>query len=166
MKYKVFGKFNEINTKEIGEDTIIGNFNYIGKGVKIGKKNKIHNLVNVYPFCEIGDSNVINAFVNLNENTKVGSNNIFGGGVLTADEIRMTPRTENIERKNCVIGNNNAIGQHSSLISIKIGSDNIIGANSLCLKNIGDREVWYGVPAKLIRKVTDEELQIFENNKG
>jgi len=158
--YKVYGDYNEIKCKDIGKDTIIGNFNYIASK-KIGKKNKIHNHVNLYPDSEIGDYNVINSFVNINQYTKIGSNNIFGGGVLTADELKMTPRTENIERKQCQIGSNNAIGQHSSLISIKIGNNNIIGANSLCLKDIGNNEKWYGVPAKLMGTVTSDELKLF-----
>ena len=35
---------------------------------------------------------------------------------------------------------------------VTIGNNSVVGAGSIVTKNIGDLEIWTGVPAKFVRK--------------
>ncbi|MBR1630994.1 MAG: gamma carbonic anhydrase family protein [Paludibacteraceae bacterium] len=66
------------------------------------------------------------------------------------------------------IGDNVLIGMGATLLdNCTIGTGSIIAAGALVLKNtvIGDHEVWGGVPAKFIKKITPEEsLRVIKKN--
>ncbi|ABR56012.1 transferase hexapeptide repeat containing protein [Methanococcus aeolicus Nankai-3] len=64
-------------------------------------------------------------------------------------------------KKGKVIINKNArIGSHSVIMpNVEIGENSIIGAFSFVNKNIPPNTLAYGVPVKLIRKLTDEEIK-------
>ena len=62
----------------------------------------------------------------------------------------------------CTIGDNSLIGMGAIILNgAKIGNNCIIGAGSLVTKNtiIPDNSLVLGSPAKIIRKVTKEEIQ-------
>jgi galactoside O-acetyltransferase/maltose O-acetyltransferase len=62
-----------------------------------------------------------------------------------------------------VIGDNAYIGANSVVIGgINIGRNVFIGALSLVNKDIPDNAIAFGVPAKVIRYRTEEELAIFK----
>ena len=62
----------------------------------------------------------------------------------------------------CSIGNNSLIGMGAIILNgAKIGNNCIIGAGSLITKNtiIPDNSLVLGSPAKIIRQLTEEEIQ-------
>lgn len=51
------------------------------------------------------------------------------------------------------IGSKVFIGMNSLIVnSVKIGDNSVIGAGSVVLKDIGEKEIWAGNPARFIRK--------------
>ena len=57
-----------------------------------------------------------------------------------------------------VLKNNCRIGSHSTILpGVSIGNNSIIGAHSLVNKNIPDNVVAFGVPAKVMRKLTNDK---------
>lgn len=51
------------------------------------------------------------------------------------------------------IGERVFIGMNTLIVnSVSIGNDSVIGAGSIVLKDIGEKEIWAGNPAKFIRK--------------
>ncbi|MDH3678090.1 MAG: acyltransferase, partial [Nitrosopumilus sp.] len=61
-----------------------------------------------------------------------------------------------ILKKNC------KIGTHSTIMpKVIIGENSIVGAYSLVKNNIPDNELWYGIPAKFIRKLNMNEKENF-----
>jgi acetyltransferase-like isoleucine patch superfamily enzyme len=60
-----------------------------------------------------------------------------------------------------IIGNDVWIGRGVKLMSgVKVGDGSVIAAYSVVTKNIGDYELWGGVPAKFIRKrFSDDEIK-------
>ena len=57
-----------------------------------------------------------------------------------------------------VLKNNCRIGSHSTILpGVSIGKNSIIGAHSLVNKDIPDNVVAFGVPAKVVRKLTNDE---------
>lgn len=157
-KYKIRGKFNDILSQDIGENTIINGWTFIGKDVKIGNGCMIGNFVELNSGTKIGDGTNIQPYCVTNSNTIIGKYCHFGGGVMTADEKHMSPFTDRVERESCIIGDYVKIGQGSMLICCKIGNHSRVGAGSVVLKDIPENEVWAGVPAKKIRDVTDHEI--------
>jgi len=67
-------------------------------------------------------------------------------------------------RKGKVIIKRNArIGSHSVVMpGVTIGRNSIIGAFSLVKENIPDNVIAFGVPAKIFRRLTDEEVRAME----
>ena len=160
--HKVLGRFNEIAEDAVfGDGTIITNYCYIGKGVKIGKNCKISNFAEINSGVTIGDNVLINPYCSLNSDTRVGNNTAIGNSTITIDEKYMTSITSNIRKKPCVIGNHVNIGAGARLMCTSIGDYAMIGAGSVILADhVPGHEVWVGTPARKIRNTTPEEDQL------
>lgn len=62
------------------------------------------------------------------------------------------------------VGNNVFIGMNTLIMpGVTIGDDVIIGAGSIVTKSIESNSIVAGVPAKLIDKVSNYKMKIFEN---
>ena len=67
----------------------------------------------------------------------------------------------------CSIGDNTLIGMGATILDgAKIGQHVIIGANSLVPQNkeIPDRSLVFGSPAKVIRALSDEEIAFLDHH--
>ena len=67
----------------------------------------------------------------------------------------------------CSIKNDSLIGMGATILNnAKIGKNCIIGANSLITENkeIPDRSLVMGSPGKIIREVTDQEIEAIKEN--
>lgn len=159
---EIVGKFNDIHDSAVIDDSArICGWCYIGEDVVIGENSVIGNFCEINSGTRIGSDTLLNSYCLLNSDTVVGSGVILGAGVLTADEKYMTARTTNITKKPCVIGDDCRIGQGSSLVCTRLGDHVSIGAGSVVLEpEIKSYEVWAGVPAKFLRRITDYELSI------
>ena len=98
---------------------------------------------------DIGAFSYINALhgVEIKDNVQIGSHcSIYS--VSTIDDSH----GKVILKKNC------RIGSHSTILpGVSIGENSIIGAHSLVNKDIPDNVVAFGVPAKVVRKLTNDE---------
>lgn len=91
------------------------------------------------PFIKIGDFSYINRGVNIGHHT------------IIKDFCSISPGC-NIASK-CIIENNVVIGIGATILDgIRIGEDSIVGAGAVVTKNIEENSVYYGVPARFIRK--------------
>lgn len=94
----------------------------------------------------------------------------IGNEVRIADNVRMysfnhvfsNPKkaiaSQGYTRKGIFIGNNVWIGSGSVVLDgVKIGKNSVIAAGSVVTKNIPDNVLAGGVPAKLIRKLTNDK---------
>jgi acetyltransferase-like isoleucine patch superfamily enzyme len=129
------------------------------RGIEIvdGKPTKYNWVVQYPENLELGKYTDIGAFtyinskygVKIDEYVQIGSHcSIYS--VSTIDD-----------KKGKVIINKNArIGSHSTIMpNVEIGENSIIGAHSFVNKNIPPNTLAYGVPVKIIRKLTDEEIK-------
>lgn len=70
-----------------------------------------------------------------------------------------------IDNKNAkvVLKRNCRIGTHSAIMpGVTIGENSIIGAFSFVNKDVPDNSLAYGIPIKVVRKLTEEELKKYE----
>ena len=67
----------------------------------------------------------------------------------------------------CIIGDNTLIGINSTILNgAKIGKNSIVGAGAVITegKEFKDGNLIIGVPAKVVRKLTDEEIESVKKN--
>lgn len=103
------------------------------------------------------DTMVIGKNTNIQDNTTV--HNQGGFPVVIGDDVTIG---HNCIIHGCKIGNNVLVGMGSTILNgADIGENTIIGAGSLVTQNkkIPSGVLCMGVPAKVIRELTEEEIQ-------
>ena|SRR5436190_5693366 len=149
-------------------------FVYSGSDVQtdsIGEGTKIWQYVVILPNAVIGSNCNINAHVFIENDVKIGNNCTIKSGVYLWDGIEIEddvfigpnvtftndkyPKSkiypERFQRIHIAKGA--SIGAGSIILgSITIGANSLIGAGSLVTKDVPANELWYGSPAKFIRK--------------
>ena len=144
---------SEVQSKNIGDGTVIWQFCVILLGAKIGENCNINFNVFIENDVLIGNNVTIKSGVQLwdgitiEDYVQVGPNVTF-----TNDKY---PRAkQKFELQRTVIKSNASIGAGSIILGgIIIGENSMIGAGSLVTKNIPPNELWFGNPAKFIRKI-------------
>lgn len=148
----------------------------IGKG-EILLKPEIHESVfiaegaRIYGDVEIGEGSSVwfNAVIRGDEGKiTIGKNtNIQDNVVIHSDMLFPLEIGDNVTighgavLRSCRIGNNCMVGMNSTIMTNStLGENTIIGANSFVPynKEIPPQSMVMGVPAQVVRKVTDEEL--------
>jgi len=125
--------------------------------IKEGKLTKYNWLVQHKNNLKLGYKTDIGAFTYINAKkgvvlesyVQIGSHSsIYSVSTIDDKEGKV------ILKKNC------RIGSHSIIMpGVTIGENSIIGAFSFVNKNIPNNVVAFGVPAKIVRKLTKEELK-------
>ncbi len=124
---------------DFGEDVFIGPFVEIQKNTKIGKKTRIssHSFI-----CE---------------KVNIGNNCFIGHGVMFTNDLFTKKKIKNKKGSNWLptkIGDNVKIGSGSTILPVNICKDTIIGAGSVVTKDIFKSGIYFGNPAKFIRKIS------------
>lgn len=154
----------------------------IAPDVRLGQDVRLSKFINLYG-CEVGDGSRIGAFVEIQKNAKVGKNCKISShtfvceGVTIEDDVFVghnvafindlypratnangTPQTEadwkvekTIVRKGASIGSGATI-----LANVVIGEKAIVGAGSVVTRDVPDRTIVAGNPARVLRKIDDE----------
>lgn len=126
----------------------------------------IHNSYVPYT-CDIGDGTefgykgigvVIHNEAKIGKNCVIGTNVTIGGGAGKSNKII---HEFDMFRKNVpVIGDRVYIGTGAKVLGpIVIGNDAIIGANAVVINDVPEKNVVGGVPARVLRVRTKEEME-------
>jgi len=141
---------------EVGENTKIWHFTHIMSKAKIGE------FVSIGQNCFIGDNVVVGNNVKIQNNVSlydgvIIENDVFVGPSVVFTNVKL-PRslepvnknyTETIVRKGVTLGANSTI-----ICGVEIGENSFIGAGSVVTKDIPPNTMWYGNPAKQIKKMS------------
>ena len=142
------------------------------KNLTSGKNCKVIEPVNIYD-SEFGKNIFVGPFVEIQRNTKIGDNtriqshsficegvtigdNCFiGHGTMFINDIFKKGKIEKNRKKflSTKIENNVLIGTSSTIFPVRIKKGSVIGAGSVVTKNLTKKGVYFGNPAKLIRKL-------------
>jgi len=143
-----FSKFINMYGCKIGDESRVGAFVEVQKGSSIGNRCKIssHTFicegVHIDDECFIGHSVV---FINDKGPRAVNAQGELEGESDWVDRFCETH-----------IGKRVSIGSNATIMGgISIGEGSLIGAGSVVTKNVPAGEVWAGVPAKFLKKVTN-----------
>ena len=120
----------------IGDNSFIGPFVEIQKGVKIGENCKIQSHAFICELVTIGD----NCFIS---HGAMFINDLFeSGGPAGGDKSKW---------KKTFIGNNVSIGTNATILPIKIADNVVIGAGAVVTKDITQSGIYIGNPARKVR---------------
>ena len=140
---------SDVQTKNIGANTIVWQFCVILPNAVIGKKCNIcanvfiennviiGNNVTVKPGVQLWDGAVVE------DNVFIGPNVTFTNDIIPRSKIYPKEFVKIILRKGCSIGANSTL-----LAGIEIGENALVGAGSVVTKNIPANTVWFGNPAR------------------
>jgi len=118
---------------------------FIHKSVKIMGHNKIGKGVIIFPDCYLGYKSDIGDGVVIQSGCRIEHHNVIGNFCDLNPNLTTGGFTK--------IGNYCEINISVDIINrIRIGNFSRVGAGSLVLKNIKDKELHYGRPAKFVRK--------------
>ncbi|WP_087023751.1 acyltransferase [Thaumasiovibrio subtropicus] len=138
--------------------------------VKCGKRVRVVKPANLYG-CELEDDVFVGPFVEIQKNTKVGERTkvqshsficefvtigkdcFIGHGVMFANDMfksgQPDPNPDDWGR--IIIGDSVTIGSNATILAVTICDGAVIGAGSVVTKNITEKGVYAGNPARRIR---------------
>jgi len=144
----------DCKSSQIGENTNIWQFCVIFHNAKIGDNCNICANVLIENDVTVGNNVTIKCGVQLwdgitiEDNVFIGPNATFTNDLFPRSKVYPEKFERTIIKKGASIGANATI-----LCGITIGENAMIGAGSVVTKSVPAGEVWFGNPAKFIRKV-------------
>ena len=152
MKLKKI-KSKIVNLKYGKNCTIIQPVNIYGS--KFGENVFIGPFVEIQKNTKIGDNTRIQSHSFICEKVEIGKNCFVGHGVMfTNDDLKKGKISRNSSSfKKTKIGNNVVIGSNVTLLPVSIISGSVIGAGSIVTKDIKEKGIYAGNPAKFLRKI-------------
>ncbi|MBZ9786735.1 N-acetyltransferase [Psychroflexus sp. CAK57W] len=175
-------KLAEVQTENIGQNTSVWQFSIILKNAIIGDNCNINCHVFIENDVIIGDNVTIKPCVQIWDGLKI-ENNVFVGPNVTFVNDKI-PRSKQYPEsfQSTIIKHNASIGANATILGgLSIGAFSLIGAGSVVTKNVPNRALVIGSPAKIIawlnsdgtkmtpindRKFRDNEdkIWVLENN--
>ena len=146
----------DVQTDNIGEDTLIWQFTVILKNAIIGNNCNINSHCFIENDVIIGNNCTVKCGVYLWDGISIGNNVFIGPNVTFTNDKYPRSKQYPDEFQKIIIRDGVSIGAGSIILGgVTIGKNSMIGAGSLVTKNIPDGELWYGNPAKFIRKIAE-----------
>ena len=144
----------------IGDNVFVGHFTMIRSGVKIGKNSVIGHLVMIEADTEIGEFTTIQSQCHITKYAKIGDHTFWGpmSGCINTHRISHG-RGFPAKLEGPVIKFGARIGTGALIMpGVVIGENSVVGAKSLVTKDVPDREVWLGHPARFKQMVLADEI--------
>lgn len=123
----------------IGDEAFIGPFVEIQRGVRVGNRTRIqsHSFI-----CE---------------GVTIGEDCFIGHGVMFINDTFESggPANDPAKWKTTQIGNGVSIGSNATLLPVSVCDGVVIGAGAVVTKDIVEKGMYAGNPARLIRKLNN-----------
>lgn len=146
----------EVQTEQIGENTQVWQYSVILKGAKVGTDCNINCHVFIENDVEIGNSVTVKSGVQIWDGIRIGNHVFIGPNVTFTNDKYPRSKQYPEEFMKIIIEDGASIGAASVILGgVTIGKNAMVGAGSLVTKSIPDNELWFGSPAKFIRKIED-----------
>ena len=123
---------------EIDDESFVGPFVEIQKGVRIGKRSRIQSHAFICELVVIGDDCFIS-------HGAMFINDLFATGGPAGGKQELWQRTQ--------IGNRVSIGTNATILPVTICDSVVVGAGAVVTKNITEPGIYVGNPARLLRRL-------------
>ena len=123
---------------EIDDESFIGPFVEIQKGVRIGKRSRIQSHAFICELVVIGDDCFIS-------HGAMFINDLFDTGGPAGGDRNLWQRTQ--------IGNRVSIGTNATILPVTICDSVVVGAGAVVTKDITEPGIYVGNPARLLRRL-------------
>ena len=147
-------KLSDVQSLKIGKGTNIWQFCVVLSGAEIGKNCNICAQCFIENDVKVGNNVTIKNGVYLWDGIEIDDDVFIGPNVtFTNDKY---PRSKQYPEKfqKTIIKKGVSIGTNSTILGgITIGEKAMIGAGSVVTKDIPAGELWFGNPAKFVRKI-------------
>jgi len=144
---------------EIGRGSKIGHYVWLRPGVVIGQRTQISGFGgDIRERAKIGDDCVIGSLCGITQDAVIGNNVIMSASFFQTNKVHKGPEkyATDIKEPGGTIGDNVLIGINVTLMpGVDIGESSVIGANTVLRESVPPGEIWYGNPAKFIKKNKD-----------
>jgi len=144
----------DVKTSKIGNNTRIWQFCVILEGAKIGDNCNICMNVLIENDVLIGNNVTIKSGVYLWNGLRIEDDVFIGPNVTFTNDKYPRSKQYPKEFQQTIIRCGASVGAGSVILGgITIGEKAMIGAGSVVTKNVPCGELWFGNPAKFIRKI-------------
>ncbi len=148
------------------ENVELGDHVQTGAFVQIRENTKIESYCRIQAHCCIQwDTKIcrrsrLAPHVIVGEKTILGPDTFLGPYVVTATDKKMDAKQEPI-----LLDRGVRVGSHTVILGgVKIGVGSLIGACSLVNRDVPAWSVAFGKPAKVVRRVTEDEISAYEDS--
>ena len=122
----------------LGDETFVGPFVEIQKGVQIGKRCRIQSHAFICELVTIGDDCFIS-------HGAMFINDLFRAGGPAGEDRNLWRRTR--------LGNHVSIGTNASVLPVTICDRVVIGAGAVVTNDVTEPGIYVGNPARLLRRL-------------
>jgi len=143
----------------VGAAAIIGDQSQLRERATIGARSVLGRASSIDFDAHVGAHVLIQTGVYVTGGSIVEDHVFLGPGVLTTNDNAMgrhprgAPLLGPVFRRACRVG-----GGAVLVPGVTIGEEAFVAAGALVTRDVGNREVVMGVPAKVVRRVSDEDL--------
>jgi acetyltransferase-like isoleucine patch superfamily enzyme len=137
----------------LGDQSQLRERSTLGAGTVLGRGSSIDFS------CTVGDRVLIQTDVYVTGGSVVEDDVFLGPGVFTTNDDGMGRRPPGEPLRGPVFRRACRVGGRAVLVpGVVIGEEAFVAAGAVVTRDVGDREVVVGVPARVIRRVSDEDL--------
>jgi UDP-2-acetamido-3-amino-2,3-dideoxy-glucuronate N-acetyltransferase len=143
---------SDVQSRDIGENTMIWQFCVILKGARIGENCNINCHVFIENDVLIGNNVTVKPGVQLWSGVTIEDDVFIGPNVTFTNDKYPKSRNKDFELKKTFIKKGASIGANATLLcGITVGANSSIGAGAVVTKDVPDNEIWVGNPAKYLK---------------
>lgn len=147
---------SDVQTSNIGVDTLVWQFSVILKEAIIGNNCNINCQVLIENDVVIGNNVTVKPGVQIWDGLRIEDNVFIGPNVTFTNDRYPRSKQYPEEFQQTIIKKGASIGANATILGgITIGENALIGAGSVVTKNIPANELWVGNPARKIRNIKE-----------
>ena len=167
-------EFSDVQSKSIGRGTRIWQFCVILERAVIGENCNINANVLLENDVEIGDNCTLKSGTQIWDGIKLGNNVFIGPNVTFTNDSRPRSKAYPLTFLKTIVCDNVSIGANATILpGITIGEFVLVGAGSVVTKDVPDRALVIGNPARICgwvnrdgSKMEEVEQNKFIDNEG
>jgi UDP-3-O-[3-hydroxymyristoyl] glucosamine N-acyltransferase len=143
----------------VGASAIVGDQSQLRERATLGPRSVLGRGSSIDFDATVGSRVLIQTGVYVTGGSIVEDDVFLGPGVVTTNDNAMGRHAGGEPLQGPVLRRASRVGGGAVLVpGVVIGAEAFVAAGALVTRDVGEREVVMGVPAKVVRRVTDEDL--------